>query len=93
MSTVGRTLRLHNRKYKLRSRVGWHDTCFHACKMYARRLGAAAACTVTVADHVGFETISYHIRLSFSVLALDSGVSTVTYITEPPRLASLFLLS
>ena len=35
----------------------------------------------------------YYIRLSFSVLVLDSKISTVLYITKPPRLASLFLLS
>ena len=59
MSTVSRTPRLHHRKYKLCSRVRWHDIRFHACTMDARRLSAAAACTVTVAGHVGFETISH----------------------------------
>ena len=59
MSTVSRTPRLHHRKYKLCFRVRWHDIRFHACTMYARRLSAAAACTVTVAGHVSFETISH----------------------------------
>ena len=59
MSTVSRTPRLHHRTYKLRTLNRWHDIRFHACKMYARRLSAAAACTVTVAGHVGFETISH----------------------------------
>ena len=59
MSTVSRTPRLHHRKYKLCSRVRWYDTCCHACKMHTHRLVAAAACTVIVAGHVGFETISH----------------------------------